>query len=103
MTSMSCDISYADHLSFNRDARQSRANKEWHNLDEILQSGDFSSPPLIWSNSYFLSYKEWHKLDEIVSTSSVLSYDQFLLFNKEWLNLVMIVSTFESHAPLTLL
>ena len=23
---MSCDISYADHLSFNRDARQSRAN-----------------------------------------------------------------------------
>ena len=31
MTSMSCDISYntrnADHLSFNRDARQSRANK----------------------------------------------------------------------------
>ena len=39
--------------------------KEWHNLDEILQSDDFSSPPLIWSISYFLSYKEWHNLDEI--------------------------------------
>ena len=25
---MSCDISYADHLSFNRDARQSRANNK---------------------------------------------------------------------------
>ena len=25
----------------------------------------FPSSPLIWSNSYFLSYKEWHKLDEI--------------------------------------